>query len=169
MVADNKDRRRKSIRLARELYRQGCAFSLTVTTHNRFAWFELHPELAESIQGLLVETARQRRTELFAWCIMPDHLHVLLQDADAVEFVRLLKGRSVPFARRLGHSRRLWQRSFFDHALRREESVEHVARYIFENPVRAGLVEQAANYPWSGSLVWPHWREHDWPTIGDAA
>ena len=89
---------------------------------------------------------------------MPDHLHLLTQDADIVEFARLLKGRATPVARRHEYRRRLWQRSFFDHGLRRDESLGRVAQYIFENPVRARLVETPAAYRWSGSHVWPHWR-----------
>jgi putative transposase len=169
MAANNEERRRKPIRLAPELYREGHVFSLTVTTYERFAWFGRYPQLAKAVQGTIVQTAVERGSELFAWCIMPDHVHLLIQDADVVAFVRLVKGRSVPVARPLAPSRRLWQRSFFDHALRREESTEHVARYILNNPVRAGLVEHAVDYPWSGSLVWPQWREHDWLTIGDVA
>ena len=90
---------------------------------------------------------------------MPDHVHLLVQDPDVVDLVRLFKGRSTPSARRHEPGRRLWQRSFHDHGLRREESVETVAKYIFENPMRAGLVENPAEYPWSGSSVWQNWRE----------
>jgi len=93
-----------------------------------------------------------------AWVVMPDHVHLLVQDPDLVEFVRLLKGRMTPPARRYEQGRRLWQRSFHDHGLRRDESLERVALYIFENPVRSGLVGNAEDYPWSGSNVWPDWR-----------
>jgi hypothetical protein len=48
----------------------------------------------------------------------------------------------------------LWQRRFYDHALRASESIEIVAGYIWNNPVRAGLVSEADDYPFSGSLVW---------------
>jgi REP element-mobilizing transposase RayT len=89
---------------------------------------------------------------------MPDHIHLLVHDKDAVEFVRLLKGRLTPEARRLEAGRALWQRSFYDHALRWEESLPDVALYIWQNPVRAGIVDCACDYPWSGSMVWPDWK-----------
>jgi REP element-mobilizing transposase RayT len=89
---------------------------------------------------------------------MPDHVHLLLQDKDIIEFVRLFKGRLTPAARGLEPGRALWQRSFYDHALRWEESLSHVALYIWQNPVRAGIIDCAWNYPWSGSLVWPDWK-----------
>ncbi|MNE68641.1 hypothetical protein D3C80_1643130 [compost metagenome] len=44
-------------------------------------------------------------------------------------------------------SGRLWQKGFHDHALRREEDVKAVARYVVANPLRAGLVEKLADYP----------------------
>jgi REP element-mobilizing transposase RayT len=88
---------------------------------------------------------------------MPDHIRLLLQDRDVVDFVRLLKGKLAPLARRLEPDRARWQRSFYDHALRREETLSDVARYIWHNLVRAGLVMRAREYPWSGSLVWPDW------------
>lgn len=163
------DRQRKRIRLPKETYRQGYVFSLTIATHERYTWFERHEELTRVLQETIIVTAAERESLLFAWCIMPEHLHALVQDDDAMDFVRLIKGRSVPAARRYDRPRKLWQRSFFDHALRDEESIEHAARYILDNPVRAGLVEHATDYRWSGSLVWPQWREHDWATISDVA
>ena len=41
----------------------------------------------------------------------------------------------------------IWQGGFHDHALRQEDDVREVARYIVANPLRAGLVEQLADYP----------------------
>ena len=149
---------RRRIRLARTVYRESHVFFVTIGTHQRHPWFRLHPGLCESLIEILNNTAGERQTQFFAWCIMPDHVHILVQDPDIVELARLLKGRMTPPARDYDAGRRLWQRSFYDHGLRREESVERVAQYIFENPVRSGLVESVADYAWSGSNVWPDWR-----------
>ena len=51
-------------------------------------------------------------------------------------------------------SGRLWQDGYYDHIVRSEEGVLRVARYIAANPVRAGLVPDAAAYPFTGSLDW---------------
>jgi len=48
-------------------------------------------------------------------------------------------------AHRLGGA--LWQRGFHDHALRRDEDIEDIARYIVANPLRAGLVRHIGDYP----------------------
>ena len=48
----------------------------------------------------------------------------------------------------------LWQEGYYDRVLRQEEDVRHVARYIIENPVRAGLVVHPSVYPYLGSDRW---------------
>ena len=48
--------------------------------------------------------------------------------------------------------RMLWQRYGFEHVLRDDEDMRHVARYILENPIRGGLVERREDYPFVGSL-----------------
>ena len=150
---------RKKIRLSPSAYRQSHAFFVTIGTYQRYPWFHLHPVLADSGVELLHHLGARRGTMLYAWCFMPDHLHLLVQDKDVVDFIRLFKGQMTPkaFARQPG--RRLWQRSFYDHALRKEETLPQLARYILENPVRAAIVENPGEYAWSGSEVWPNWRE----------
>jgi putative transposase len=48
----------------------------------------------------------------------------------------------------------LWQHGFHDHAVRREEDVEQITRYVIENPVRAGLVRTIAEYPYWNTDWW---------------
>jgi len=64
------------------------------------------------------------------------------------EVIRLLKGRSA-FAlnRFLQRHGPVWQKSFYDHALRRDEDVRLMAQYIIANPLRRGLVEDVLDYP----------------------
>jgi len=50
--------------------------------------------------------------------------------------------------------RLLWQKSFYDHVLRQDEDVQHTVNYILGNPVRNQMVEQARDYPYSGSLLY---------------
>ena len=90
---------------------------------------------------------------------MPDHVHVLVEDDDLLGFVRLFKGRITPIARRLEPGKKFWQRSFFDHALRQEESVYRIAMYIWENPVRAKIAEEPGEYAWIGSQVWSDFKK----------
>jgi len=150
---------RKKIRLPLPVYSQGHTFFITVTTHLKYPWFSFYPQLCETALRIMRDLAPVRGTIIYAWCMMPDHVHILLHDKGVVDFIRLFKGKMTPKARTFEPTRRLWQRSFYDHALRKEESLSSVACYIWENPVRAAIVEDPAEYSWSGSEVWLNWRE----------
>lgn len=149
---------RKHPRLPLEIYKEGHVFFTTLCTEDRHRWFELHPELTRQAVTLLKEIGKERGTLIYVWCFMPDHVHLLVQDDALPQLVRAFKGRLTPLARVFEKGRRLWQKSFYDHVLRKEESVSTVACYIWENPVRAGLIEDCVAYPWSGSQVWADWK-----------
>lgn len=67
--------------------------------------------------------------------------------------VRYFKGRLSKWWRVNGDGQSLWQRSYFDHRIRSSESFHEKCAYVIENPVRAGLVKDASEYPWSGSFA----------------
>lgn len=86
-----------------------------------------------------------------AWVIMPDHVHWLFQLGVQMDLSAVMKRFKAYSARRVnGHLNRqgaLWQKAFYDHALRKDEDVRDVARYVVANPLRAGLVENIGDYP----------------------
>lgn len=93
----------------------------------------------------------EMRVDSMAFVIMPDHLHWLfaLQPGNQLSNVmQLLKGC---VSRELGRQGlahgAIWQSGFHDHALRKEENIQDVARYIIANPVRAGLIKSVREYP----------------------
>jgi REP element-mobilizing transposase RayT len=94
---------------------------------------------------------------MLAWVLMPDHAHWLIQLGDrepldrVVARLKSVSARSVN--RVLGRKGPLWSRAYHDHALRSDEDVKAIARYIIGNPVRAGLVEQVGDYPF-WNAVW---------------
>jgi putative transposase len=149
---------RKRIRLALDVYKQRNAFSVTIRTHEGYPWFLLHDELPKRCIRLF-SSVPDSVARLYAWCVMPNHVHLLLDAGDLIGFVRIFKGKMSREAYAIERNRKLWQRSFYDHALRREESLQQVGMYIWNNPVRKGIVNDARHYEWSGSTVWPHWRE----------
>ena len=154
--------KRKTIRLPKEAYRNGHPFFITICTYQRRPYFADHPPLADELTMILKACAEQRKAKLYAWCIMPDHIHLLVEDSDIQQFIRGIKGRCTPIARQLLSGEKLWQRSYYDHAAREDESVNQIAVYIWNNPVRRRLVVCPSQYPISGSLDWPDWR--DWFT-----
>lgn len=92
-----------------------------------------------------------------AWVLMPDHLHWLfaLGHSDSLDQVlKRLKGRTGQLLMRRGQRPGpVWQPGYHDRALRSEEDVQAVARYIVANPLRAGLVSLIGDYPW-WDAVW---------------
>jgi len=96
-----------------------------------------------------------RESNLFAVCLMPDHVH-LLQGVIRENLIDLIRRWKTFTTNRLyatGISGNIWQRSFYDHAMRDGEDLMAAARYIVENPVRAGLVKEISDYLYT----WHKW------------
>lgn len=85
-----------------------------------------------------------------AWVIMPDHVHWLFQLGESLSLssvVKRFKARSAQRVNRyLNHQGALWQKAFHDHAVRNEEDVRQIARYIVANPLRACIVKNIGDY-----------------------
>ncbi|MDI3339695.1 MAG: transposase [Sphaerobacter sp.] len=76
---------------------------------------------------ILRERAERDGIEVLAYCSMPDHLHLLLEvvgDTSLIDFIRAFKGRTTRIAWNHGVQGSLWQRSFYDHIVRREEDTD---------------------------------------------
>ena len=85
-----------------------------------------------------------------AWVVMPDHFHWLIELkrgslSELMQRAKSLSTKSVNLS--TGRKTRLWQSGFHDRALRREEDLVKLARYIVANPLRAGLVQKLGDYP----------------------
>lgn len=88
---------------------------------------------------------------------MPDHWHGVVQVGDRDELSLVMnRVKSVMAKARnrvSGNRGRVWDRGFHDHALRREEDLVKIARYVVANPVRAGMVRSVRLYPY-WDAVW---------------
>jgi len=100
----------------------------------------------------LDESLTKHQFTLHAYCFMPDHAHLLVGGDTAsnlrgfVHHFKTLTG----FRYKKATRRSLWQISYHDHVLRRDEDLHDVAAYIWHNPVRAGIASNAESYPYSG-------------------
>jgi len=102
----------------------------------------------------LIEVLRAADTaglcQSIAFVVMPNHLHWLFALGDTTELsslIRRVKGLSSHRIGRLTGRHWLWQKGFHDHAARRDEDIQNLARYVVANPLRAGLVNRLADYP----------------------
>ncbi|MEO8407906.1 MAG: transposase [Oxalobacteraceae bacterium] len=89
--------------------------------------------------------------QMLAWVLMPDHVHWLIGLGEKITLDALVSRLKATSARNvnqaISRTGAVWARAYHDHALRRDEDVASVARYIVANPLRAGLVESVAHYP----------------------
>lgn len=111
-----------------------------------------NPRAVQAVLECLTLPCARYGFSLHAYCFMPDHLHLLVSgqdDSSLTDFVRHFKQLSGHRFKR-EHGAPLWQISYYDHVLRRDEDLLTVARYIWDNPVRAGLVQDRSEYPFSG-------------------
>jgi len=132
-------------------------YFLTFCTFDRFDAFS-DADAAIATLGQFLRCARRERLAILAYCIMPDHAHLLVEGlsstSDLCRFAKLAKQYS-GFAYRRLHGRPLWQEWYHERVLRETDDLKAFARYVVNNPVRAGLVEIASEYPFVGSEVWP--------------
>src|ERR1017187_1622840 len=124
-------------------------YLVTMVTESRAKIFAQYESAAVAARCLYDETIA-RRADTFAFVVMPEHLHWLLQLGELsslAETVRLYKAKVSVL---LGQ--RIWQDGFHDHAVRTEENIADVARYMVANPLRAGLCDKIENYPYWNAI-----------------
>jgi REP-associated tyrosine transposase len=91
------------------------------------------------------------------YVIMPDHVHLFVRGDYNFRlglWIGALK-QALAKAGMLSRAKgQVWQEGFFDHVLRSNESYSQKWNYVRENPVRAGLVKSAADWPYQGEIVY---------------
>jgi REP-associated tyrosine transposase len=104
---------------------------------------------------IVIDLLRQQQdgahANSLAFVLMPDHLHWLMQITGERSLSTCVNAVKSGSTRRInsvtGRSGRLWQKGFYDHAIRCEKDVRSTARYIVANPLRAGIVTSVTDYP----------------------
>jgi REP element-mobilizing transposase RayT len=95
------------------------------------------------------------RYRLFAWCIMPNHVHVVFQplgDYKLQEILRSWKGFTSKEANRLlGTHGTFWEHEYYDHLIRDEADFRRIVEYVLNNPPKAGL----EGWQWVEVYEWP--------------
>lgn len=133
----------------------GRSYLVTTATFERRRLFNDH-ELARIVARKTLCTDLWRGGRLHGWVLMPDHWHALVElgGDDLSNVIRRFKSvtaRAVNEVR--GSNEPVWQQGFHDHALRNEETIVEVLRYVLANPVRAGLCRSAWFYPYWDALI----------------
>ena len=112
------------------------------------------PDVAQLVEGALLhfDGARYR---LLAWCIMPNHVHALIETREGFPMDDVLHSwksytshEANKLLRRVGE---FWQREYLDRYVRNAEHFEKVLAYIEDNPVTAGLAKLKTEWLWSSA------------------
>ena len=109
----------------------------------------------EMFMHLLHRACEERPMRLLAWCLMPNHLHLALRplgDGGLGPWMQWLLTAHVRYhRRRYATVGRIWQGRFKAFPMQQDDHLLTVLRYIERNPVRAGLVAEAARWLWSST------------------
>jgi putative transposase len=152
--ADNKTVYKKRIRLKNFNYIGTYSYFATLCTSGKKNLF-ISDEVIQPLICALKITAKQFGFKIWAYCFMPNHLHLLAegcdQTSDFTKFMSRYK-QQTGFEYKHIFEGRLWQINYYEHVLRKDEDVMNTALYIFGNPVRKGLVDDHKKYPYLGSF-----------------
>lgn len=130
------------------------AYFLTICTYEKKAYFK-NPEIAQYIDKEIDYRSRVvDEVTMFAYCIMPDHVHLLLKLNEGYgkslsNWVAAFKRYNARILSMMCEIKPLWQANYYEHVVRKDESLKSIAEYIVNNPVRKNLVQEWREYPFS--------------------
>ena len=102
---------------------------------------------------LYAEKAEPRGIAIGRYVIMPDHIHCFVRMAPKHTLGTTVRMMKRALSKGFEESTPHWQPGFFDHLLRHSESYSEKWDYVYQNPVRAGLVERAEDWEFQGEIV----------------
>ncbi len=112
------------------------------------------PEIASLVQDALLHFDGERY-RLLAWCIMPNHVHVVIDVLLGYSLSDIVRSWKSFTARRanaqLGRSGAFWHADYFDRYMRDEDHLARTVEYVEQNPVKAGLVGITVDWLWSSA------------------
>ncbi len=115
---------------------------------------------------IIAECSRRHGVEIWAYCLMPDHVHLIAVPEEKNSLSNCLRaahGRYTKYInRRTGSSGQFWQGRYSSHLLD-EEYLIACARYIEINPVKREYVDQPEDWPWSSAKA--HIMKKDDPLV----
>jgi len=133
----------KNLRIGR-YSQQNQIYHITFTTINRAPIFKDFVN-ARALINILKQSDQLKYTTTLSFVVMPDHIHWLMQLDGSQSLSNVVKTVKSKASVQLGRS--IWQVGYYDHAVRKDEDIVNIARYIIANPIRAGLVTKVGDYP----------------------
>jgi len=122
---------------------------ITFSCFHRLPFLE-STEPKETFEAVLEQTRARHQARVYAYVLMPEHIHLLMNEPPLILVAQFLKALKQITSRGLrGNRRQFWQDRYFDSNIYGEKARSEVIRYILRNPVKRGLVESPELYRWS--------------------
>lgn len=141
----------------------GGYYHLIARGNNRLFLFSIKDGF-KVFKGLLAESKKKFSWKLFHYCLMSNHLHLLGQIEKGKELPRLMQFLLFEYSRwyrkQSPYTGHLWQGRYKSPMVKKESYFLECGRYIERNPVRAGLVQRAEQYPWSSAAYYALGKEN---------
>ena len=104
----------------------------------------------ETFERVLEATRARHRARIYAYVLMPEHAHLLVNEPPQILLAQFLKAVKQTTSRKLRAERdQFWQERYYDSNIRGERTRSEVIRYIHRNPVKRGLVAKPEDWQWS--------------------
>ena len=107
----------------------------------------------EKYLGLLKRYKRKYKFKMYAWCLMPNHVHLILEVNKPTELAKIMQGLNIAYSRwfnkkygKVGH---LWQGRYKSMIIDKNKYAFDCINYVEINPVRANLIQSPLDYAWS--------------------
>ena len=122
-----------------------------------------HPEIATYVQNSFLHFHGDRY-DLKAWCIMPNHVHLLILPHTPLSEIihgwksftsRWILKQNERLSLQIPDPKQFWQRDYWDRFIRDGDHYQNVIDYIHKNPIKAGLCRTPESYPWSSADTLP--------------
>jgi putative transposase len=123
-------------------------FLITAVTHDRRRMFKVDANAMLFLE-IIQRYRRQGLYKLHAFVVMPDHIHLLLTTGSLPRAMKHIRGG---FSHDLASTFEVWQPDYDDREILSENEYLNARDYIHQNPVRAGLVANAEDYPYSSAF-----------------
>jgi putative transposase len=124
-----------------------------------FSCYRRQPRLRDDlIRNIFVESLERTRRSygfrVYGYVVMPEHVHLLVSETEVKVLAKAIQALKIAVARRALHYRRadgatFWQKRYYDHNVRTDESFLEKLRYLHRNPVKRGLVQKPEDWKWS--------------------
>lgn len=149
----------------RRSYRSGGQYFFTVVTEGRRPILT-QPDVRTALRKAIIAVRQNYPFEISAWVLLPDHLHTIWQlppnDSDFSLRWSQIKRRVTHACensyhdslllterRRVKRHGTIWQHRFWEHEIQNEHDFNNQMNYVHFNPVKHGLVQHVADWPWS--------------------